>query len=83
MTRNTAMQERPAARGLRLARRQLMERGELARELVGAELASSWLRSWQAGLQPCGRWNCSASWWRTRARRWSSWPSTPRAPRAW
>jgi transcriptional regulator of acetoin/glycerol metabolism len=56
MTRNTAMQEqRPAARGLRLARRQLMERGELPRELVGAELASSWLRSWQAGLQPCGR----------------------------
>jgi sigma-54 dependent transcriptional regulator, acetoin dehydrogenase operon transcriptional activator AcoR len=53
--RNTAMQERPAASGLRLARRQLMERGELPRELVGQELARSWLRSWQAGLQPCGR----------------------------
>jgi transcriptional regulator of acetoin/glycerol metabolism len=55
MMRNTAMQERPAPRGLRLARRQLMERGELARELVGPELARSWLRSWQAGLQPSGR----------------------------
>ena len=55
MMRNTAMQERPAARGLRLARRQLMERGELPRELIGPDLAPSWQRSWQAGLRPCGR----------------------------
>jgi len=47
--------QRPARSGLRLARRQLLEAGELPRELVGPELAGSWLRSWQAGLQPAGR----------------------------
>jgi len=47
--------QRPARSGLRLARRQLIEAGELQRELVGPELARSWLRSWQAGLQPAGR----------------------------
>ncbi|HET8745352.1 MAG TPA: sigma-54-dependent Fis family transcriptional regulator [Ramlibacter sp.] len=47
--------QRPARSGLRLARRQLLEAGELKRELVGPELAGSWLRSWQAGLQPAGR----------------------------
>src|SRR5262245_52207517 len=47
--------QRPARSGLRRARRQLLEDGELPRELVGPELARSWLRSWQAGLQPAGR----------------------------
>ena len=46
---------RPARSGLRLARRRLLEGGELPRELVGPELARSWMRSWQAGLQPAGR----------------------------
>ncbi|MBL0391169.1 sigma-54-dependent Fis family transcriptional regulator [Ramlibacter monticola] len=47
--------QRPARSGLRRARRQLLDGGELPRELVGPELARSWLRSWQAGLQPAGR----------------------------
>jgi transcriptional regulator of acetoin/glycerol metabolism len=47
--------QRPARSGLRAARRQLVEGGALASELVGPELARSWLRSWQAGLQPSGR----------------------------
>ena len=40
---------------LREARRQLMNRGSLPPDLIQPELARSWLRSWEAGLQPCGR----------------------------
>jgi transcriptional regulator of acetoin/glycerol metabolism len=40
---------------LREARRQLMNRGSLATGLIQPDLARSWLRSWDAGLQPCGR----------------------------
>src|SRR5690349_5627983 len=47
--------QRPARSRLRLARRQLMEDGRPPGELVGAELARSWQRSLQAGLQPAGR----------------------------
>lgn len=50
-----ALQKRPASSQLREARRQLMNRGSLPVELLLPELASSWRRSWDAGLQPCGR----------------------------
>ncbi|WP_374668587.1 sigma-54-dependent Fis family transcriptional regulator [Ramlibacter sp.] len=46
----------PAApRQLREARRQLLHRGAVPGDLLDARLARSWQRSWQAGLQPCGR----------------------------
>jgi transcriptional regulator of acetoin/glycerol metabolism len=50
-----ALAQRPARTRLRLARRQWMEQGELPDELLGPDLARSWLRSFQAGLQPSGR----------------------------
>lgn len=49
------LQKRPAPSQLREARRQLMNRGSLPADLLQPELASSWRRSWDAGLQPCGR----------------------------
>ena len=51
----SAPQGRPVASLLREARRQLMNRGSLAAGLIQPDLARSWLRSWDAGLQPCGR----------------------------
>jgi sigma-54 dependent transcriptional regulator, acetoin dehydrogenase operon transcriptional activator AcoR len=51
----SASQGRPVASQLREARRQLMNRGSLAADLIRPDLARSWLRSWDAGLQPCGR----------------------------
>ena len=51
----TALQTRPVPSQLREARRQLMNRGSLPPDLLQPELARSWLRSWDAGLQPCGR----------------------------
>ncbi len=51
----TALQKRPVPSQLREARRQLMSRGSLPPDLLQPELARSWLRSWDAGLQPCGR----------------------------
>jgi sigma-54 dependent transcriptional regulator, acetoin dehydrogenase operon transcriptional activator AcoR len=53
--RTQEIAQRPPRSGLRLARRQLLENGELPRDLVGPELARSWQRSLQAGLQPAGR----------------------------
>ena len=50
-----ALQKRPAPSELREARRHLMNRGSLPPDLLQPDLASSWLRSWGAGLQPCGR----------------------------
>ncbi len=50
-----ALQERAAPNLLREARRQLMNRGSLPPDLIEPELARSWLRSWGAGLQPCGQ----------------------------
>ena len=44
----------PAAR-LREARRQLLDAGEVAPELIGAELQRSWQRSARFGLAPSGR----------------------------
>jgi transcriptional regulator of acetoin/glycerol metabolism len=52
---HSAPQGRPVASQLREARRQLMNRGSLAADLIQPDLARSWLRSWDAGLQPCGR----------------------------
>jgi sigma-54 dependent transcriptional regulator, acetoin dehydrogenase operon transcriptional activator AcoR len=49
------LQERPVPSLLREARRQLMNRGSLPPDLIQPELARSWLRSWESGLQPCGR----------------------------
>ncbi len=51
----TALQKRPVPSQLREARRQLMSWGRLPPDLLQPELARSWLRSWDAGLQPCGR----------------------------
>lgn len=51
----TALQKRPAPSQLREARRQLINRGSLPDDLLQPDLASSWRRSWDAGLQPCGR----------------------------
>ena len=51
----TALQKRPAPSQLREARRQLMNRGNVPVDLLQPELASSWRRSWDAGLQPSGR----------------------------
>ncbi|HWP11908.1 MAG TPA: sigma-54-dependent Fis family transcriptional regulator [Ramlibacter sp.] len=51
----SAPQGRPVASQLREARRQLINRGSLTADLIQPDLARSWLRSWDAGLQPCGR----------------------------
>ena len=48
-------QQRPVPSQRREARRQLMNRGSLPPDLIQPELARSWLRSWESGLQPCGR----------------------------
>jgi transcriptional regulator of acetoin/glycerol metabolism len=50
-----AIQERSVSSQLREARRQLMNRGSVPPDLIQPELARSWLRSWEAGLQPYGR----------------------------
>ena len=50
-----ALHERPVPSQLREARRQLMNCGSLPADLIQPELARSWLRSWESGLQPCGR----------------------------
>ena len=50
-----ALQERPVPSQLREARRQLLNHGSLPADLIQPELARSWLRSWESGLQPCGR----------------------------
>ena len=47
--------DRPPSRQLREARRQLLSHGAVPGELLQPQLARSWSRSWQAGLQPCGR----------------------------
>ncbi len=51
----SSLQARPVPSQLREARRQLMSRGSVPPDLIQPELARSWLRSWDAGLQPCGR----------------------------
>src|SRR5436309_952629 len=51
----TTLASRPAPRMLREARRQLLDRGRVPGDLLEPGLARSWSRSWQAGLQPCGR----------------------------
>src|SRR5438067_187816 len=51
----SAQTRRTAGRTLREARRQLMNRGVVPTDLLQPQLARSWARSWQAGLQPCGR----------------------------
>ncbi len=51
----TVPQGRPMPSALRAARRQLISRGSLATDALQPELARSWMRSWDAGLQPCGR----------------------------
>lgn len=54
MPSNT-LQDRSAASRLREARRQLMNQGAVPGDLLQPELARSWMRSWNGGLQPCGR----------------------------
>ncbi len=49
------LQDRTEPRQLREARRQLLGNGQLPPHLINDELARSWLRCWQAGLQPVGR----------------------------
>ena len=51
----TALNQRPVPSQLREARRQLMSRGSLPPDMLQPDLANSWLRSWDAGLQPSGR----------------------------
>ena len=51
----TALNQRPVSSQLREARRQLMSRGSLPPDMLQPDLANSWLRSWDAGLQPSGR----------------------------
>ncbi|MGL6202913.1 MAG: sigma-54-dependent Fis family transcriptional regulator, partial [Giesbergeria sp.] len=47
--------ERTVPAALRRARWHLMNAGTLPPDLIPTELQRSWLRSWDAGLQPCGR----------------------------
>ncbi len=49
------LQDRSVPARLREARRQLVSNGRLPAELIQTDLARSWERSWQAGLQPMGR----------------------------
>jgi sigma-54 dependent transcriptional regulator, acetoin dehydrogenase operon transcriptional activator AcoR len=51
----STLETRPAPRQLREARRRLLDRGVMPGELLAPPLSRSWARSWQAGLQPCGR----------------------------
>jgi transcriptional regulator of acetoin/glycerol metabolism len=50
-----ALQDRSVPARLREARRQLVSNGRLPPDLIQSDLARSWERSWQAGLQPMGR----------------------------
>ncbi|MES2952881.1 MAG: sigma-54-dependent Fis family transcriptional regulator [Pseudomonadota bacterium] len=49
------VQDRAVPSQLREARRQLISSGRLPPDLIQTDLARSWLRCWQAGLQPVGR----------------------------
>jgi transcriptional regulator of acetoin/glycerol metabolism len=49
------LQDRSVPARLREARRQLVSNGRLPADLIQPDLARSWERSWQAGLQPMGR----------------------------
>ena len=49
------LQDRSVPSQLREARRQLVTHGRLPTDLIQTDLARSWLRCWQAGLQPMGR----------------------------
>jgi transcriptional regulator of acetoin/glycerol metabolism len=49
------LQDRSVPARLREARRQLVTNGRLPADLIQSDLARSWERSWQAGLQPMGR----------------------------
>ena len=48
-------QDRSVPARLREARRQLVSSGRMPVDLIESDLARSWERSWQAGLQPMGR----------------------------
>ena len=48
-------QDRSVPARLREARRQLVSSGRMPVDLIQSDLARSWERSWQAGLQPMGR----------------------------
>ena len=50
-----ALQDRSHPSQLREARRQLVSQGRLPADLIHSDLARSWQRCWQAGLQPIGR----------------------------
>ena len=50
-----ALADRTAPSRLREARRQLVQTGSVPAQLLTPELARSWTRSWDAGLQPHGR----------------------------
>ncbi len=50
-----ALQDRSVPSQLREARRQLVNHGRVPADLIHTDLARSWLRCWQAGLQPMGR----------------------------
>ncbi len=52
---STVLPGRAVPGALRSARWQLMNEGSLPAEALPPELSDSWLRSWHAGLQPCGR----------------------------
>lgn len=52
---SSVLQERPVPSLLRQARRHLMSSGNLPPDLILPELAKSWMRCWNAGLQPSGR----------------------------
>ena len=49
------LQDRSVPARLREARRLLVSNGRLPADLIQSDLARSWERSWQAGLQPMGR----------------------------
>ena len=49
------LQDRSVPARLREARRHLVSNGHLPADLIQTDLARSWERSWQAGLQPMGR----------------------------
>ncbi|MBC5764234.1 sigma-54-dependent Fis family transcriptional regulator [Ramlibacter albus] len=55
MAPNPAQTRRSSGRDLREARRELLHRGSVPAGLLQPQVARSWARSWQAGLQPCGR----------------------------
>jgi len=55
MMNTPVLQERAPASRLREARRQLVSSGRMPPDLIQTDLARSWLRCWQHGLQPMGR----------------------------